>query len=89
MNESTNMPRLSGYPARKILVACQKCDLRVQYDRNAMLAVGGDRTLGELLDSVARRHGCALDDKPGVNVYDKCGANFPELPKLLKAAGRL
>jgi hypothetical protein len=54
-----------------------------------MLAAGGDRTLGELLDSIARRNGCALVDRPGFSPYQKCGACFPELPTLLKAAGRL
>ena len=28
--------RLSSYPYRKILVTCARCNLRVQYDRDAL-----------------------------------------------------
>ena len=30
--------RLSSYPYRKILVSCARCNLRVQCDRDALLA---------------------------------------------------
>ena len=83
-----DMRPLSGFPARKILVECTKCGLLVQYDRDAMLAAGGDRTLGELLDSYRAAAGCALVDRPGFSPYQKCGASFFELSALLKAAGR-
>ena len=36
---------LSDYPAAKVVVACLKCRLRVQYDRAAMIAASGDRPL--------------------------------------------
>jgi hypothetical protein len=80
---------LSDYPAAKIVVACLKCRLRVQYDRAAMLATGGDRPLPDLLTSIARRHGCALVDRPSADIYVRCGAAYPELPDLLRKAGQL
>ena len=85
---SYTLPLLSGYPARKIRVGCDKCGLDVQYDRDGLLAAGGDRPLGDLLNSIARRHGCALIDRPAVTPYNKCGAKFPELADILKRARR-
>ena len=85
----TDMPTLSTFPAHKVRVACDKCKLSVQYDRDAMLAAGGDRTLASLLDAIARRHGCERIGRVRVNIYDRCGAYFSELVDLLRASGRL
>ncbi len=80
---------LSDYPAAKFVVACLKCRLRVQYDRAAMLSAGGDRPLPDLLNSIARRHGCALVDRPSADIYVRWGAAYLELPDLLRKAGQL
>lgn len=79
---------LSSYPSDKIVVACKKCGMRKQFDKAAMLRAGGDRPLTLLLDEVARRSGCTLVDRPSVDIYDRCEANYPERVKLLKAAGK-
>ena len=69
---------LSNYPSPKILVACDKCGWRVQYDRKAMLRVGGgDRPLYSLLNEIARRQGCKRVDQKQTN--EPCAAVFPEL----------
>jgi hypothetical protein len=78
---------LSQFPGRKIRVACEKCPLTAQYDRDAMLASGGDRPLPGLLDEIARRMGCPRMDNPGVNSWDKCQAIYVEISALLKARG--
>jgi hypothetical protein len=86
----TDMPMLSTFPARKVRVACDKCRLNVQYDRNGLLAAGGDRTLASLLDDIVRRHGCGRRlDRERVNIFDRCGARFSELAPFLRAVGRL
>ncbi len=46
-NFSKGARRLSSYPYKKILVTCARCNLRVQYDRDALLmaaATAGFRT---------------------------------------------
>lgn len=52
-------PLLSSYPAAKVIVECDRCGMRAQYDKLSMLEVGGDRMLTLLFDDVARRKGCA------------------------------
>jgi hypothetical protein len=82
------MPLLSGYPARKIHDACDKCNLSVQYDRDALLEADGDRTLSHLT-AIARRHACALVYRPGFSPYNRCDVRFPQLPDLHMRTGRL
>ncbi len=72
---------LSEFPSDKIIISCEKCGLRKQYDRDAMLHAGGDRTLARLLEEIVARIGC-----PKVNtlsIYDRCGAKYEELVRLL------
>ncbi len=78
---------LSSYPADKIVVSCAKCGMRKQYDKAAMLKAGGDRKLTYLLDDIARRSGCTKLEQ-GADIYDRCGAIYPELAELLRKAGR-
>jgi hypothetical protein len=73
---------LSQYPARKVRVGCGRCGMSAKYDRDELIAVGGDRPLPLLLNQVAKRKGCPRAGKVGE--YDRCGAVFPELPRLLR-----
>ena len=50
--------RISDYPNEKIHFSCQKCGRTRQYDRDAMIQKGGDRTLAQLLDQVIDRMDC-------------------------------
>jgi hypothetical protein len=68
---------LSKYPAAKIIVECDKCGLRVQYDQLEMLEVGGDRPLPDLLSAIARRNGCDKFDRN--QMYDWCKAQYANL----------
>ena len=70
--------RLSSYPYRKILVTCARCNLRVQYDRDALLMAGGDRGLPDLLTQVAEKKGCPALSR-GADVYDRCLLMLPDL----------
>ena len=83
-----DMRPLSGSPARKILVECTKCGLLVQYDRDAMLAAGGDRTLGELLDSSRGGTVARWSTGRGFSPYQKCGASLlRNCPRCLRRRG--
>ena len=68
---------LSSYPEAKIIVACDKCGMRAQYDKAAMLAAGGDRPLTILLKEIARRKGCTKLDSP--HAYDQCRAMYANI----------
>ena len=81
------IPMLSSYPADKVVAACDKCGLRKQFDRAAMLRAGGDRPLGLLLDEIARRGNCPKQ-RNTADIYDRCGVLYPELVDLMKVAGR-
>lgn len=70
--------RLSSYPYKKILVTCARCNLRVRYDRDALLMTGGDRGLPDFLTQVAERKGCPALSR-GADVYDRCLLMLPEL----------
>ena len=70
--------RLSSYPYRKILLTCARCNLRVQYDRDALLMAGGDRGIPDFLTQVAERNGCPALSR-GADVYDRCLLKLPEL----------
>jgi hypothetical protein len=73
---------LSQYPARKVRIGCGRCGMSAKYDRDELIAVGGDRSLPLLITQIARRKGCPRTGKVGE--YDRCGAVFPELPQLLR-----
>ena len=75
------MPMLSEFPSDKVVISCDKCGLLKQYDRDAMLHAGGDRTLAHLLDEIVERVGCTKNQNR--NVYDRCGAQYDELLALL------
>ena len=79
------VPMLSSYPAHKILASCDKCGLRKQFDKSAMLKAGGDRPLGLLLDDIAVRANCPKR-KATADIYDRCGILYPELVRLMAAA---
>lgn len=73
---------LSEFPSNKVVVSCEKCRMRKQYDRDAMLRAGGDRTLAHLLEEIVARIEC-----PKVNtfsIYDRCAARYDELLALLR-----
>lgn len=72
---------LSEFPSNKVVVSCEKCGMRKQYDRHAMVRVGGDRTLAHLLDEIVARAGCTRINT--LSIYDRCGAKFGELSRLL------
>lgn len=74
---SNGAARLSAYPAGKVIVACEKCGRRVQYDKQAMLDAGGDRPLPHLLIEIIRRMGC--DKIRSTNIYDRCGAKYENI----------
>jgi len=75
------MSMLSEFPSDKIIVSCDKCGMRKQYDRDAMVRAGGDRTLALLLDAIVARIGCTRTNT--FNIYDRCGAKYEELVRLL------
>jgi hypothetical protein len=76
-NEFKGSAALSSYPEAKVIVACDKCGMRAQFDKAAMLAAGGDRPLTILLKEIAQRKGCAKLDSP--YVYDQCRAMYANL----------
>ncbi|MBA8906455.1 hypothetical protein [Aminobacter ciceronei] len=55
--------------------------MRKQFDRDAMVRAGGDRTLAHLLDEIVARAGCTKINT--LSVYDRCGAKYEELARLL------
>ena len=68
---------LSAYPAGKVILACDKCGLNVQYDKAAMLAAGGDRALPELRLEIARRKGCTKVDS--IYAFDQCRIKYANI----------
>ena len=82
----TGARKLADYPARKIVVACDRCGWRKQYDKAGMIIAGGaDRPLTLLLDAITRKQGCKLVDEPGPLAFDRCKALYSELADLLRA----
>jgi hypothetical protein len=73
---------LSAFPSKRIRVGCDRCSKSGTWDRDDMLAAGGDRALPRLLTEFARHLGCER-----IGAYDRCRATFPELPRLLREAG--
>jgi hypothetical protein len=56
--------------------------MSAKYDRDELIAVGGDRPLPLLLSQIAKRKSCPRAGEVGE--YDRCGAVFPELPRRLR-----
>jgi hypothetical protein len=54
--------------------------MSAKYNRDGLIAVGGDRPLPLLLSQITERKGCPRAGKVGE--YDRCWAIFPELPRL-------
>ena len=75
------MPMLSEFPSEKVIISCEKCGMWKQYDRDAMVRTGGDRTLAHLLDEIVARVGCPK--AKSLSVYDRCGAKYEELLTLM------
>jgi hypothetical protein len=67
---------LADYPAAKVIVACDDCGFRVQYDKLAMLKAGGDRPLTTLLTDIANRHGCKQPKLDRYNAWKHCKARY-------------
>lgn len=72
---------LSEYLSDKVIVSCEKCGIWKQYDRDAMVRTGGDRTLAHLLDEIVARAGCTKNQT--LSVYDRCGAKYEDLLRLM------
>lgn len=51
-------PLLSTYPDPKVRMACEPCQIEVQYDRDDCVAAGGDRSLLDFKDEVREKKGC-------------------------------
>lgn len=76
---------LSSYPATKVMVHCDVCGMRVQYDKQAMLAKGGDRRLLDLLDEIRQRKACPKMEA-GIDPFDRCRAVYANLVNAYKSA---
>jgi hypothetical protein len=73
--------KLADFPGRKIKVECERCGLRKQFDKAAMIVAGGaDRPPTLLIDEIARRSGCTLVDDPGPTAYDIARCAIPNSP---------
>lgn len=70
---------LADYPAPKVIVECELCEWRVQYDRQAMLDAGGDRPLTYLIDEIAQRHGCKFPTINQNKVQEHCKARYANI----------
>ncbi|MCX8254649.1 hypothetical protein RHAL1_00610 [Beijerinckiaceae bacterium RH AL1] len=70
--------RLSSYPYVTVRVACSRCPRRGAY-RLARLAdrYGAEITLPYLIEALAAD--CKLRDHRRLNLYDRCGAHFPDV----------
>lgn len=67
---------LADYPAAKIIIACEVCGWRAQYDRQAMLDAGGDRPLTTLRTDIAKRQGCKYPEIDPMDAWRHCKARF-------------
>ena len=61
---------LIDFAGRKVVVQCEACGLRKQYDADAMLARTGDIRLPELRLKLAVSEGCLRAPN---TFYDRCG----------------
>ena len=70
--------RLSEYPYVVVRVGCSKCHRQGAY-RLARLAdrYGAETTLPHLIEALAAD--CELREAKRPNIYDRCGAFFPDL----------
>jgi hypothetical protein len=76
---------LSEYPGPTVRVGCGRCGMSAKYNRDELIAAGGDRSLPLLLMQITERKGCPRAGKVGE--YDRCWATFPELARLLADRG--
>ncbi|RWF66825.1 hypothetical protein [Mesorhizobium sp.] len=70
---------LADYPVDKIIVECEICGWRVQYDKHAMLDTGGDRALTYLIDEIAQRQGCKFPEINPHRVQEHCRARYANI----------
>ncbi|MFN7023981.1 MAG: hypothetical protein ACK4QP_05580 [Pseudorhizobium sp.] len=64
---------LSDFPGGKIIVTCEQCGIRRQYDADEMKARTGDLGLPEVLPKLAGALGCKRVES---KFYDRCKMNF-------------
>lgn len=80
---------LSDYPAPKLIMSCELCGWRVQYDKQAMLDAGGDRSLPELKRDIANRHHCKQPGIDPMDAWKHCKASYENaVSGYQKAKGR-
>ena len=61
----TGARKLADYPGRKMIVACDRCGWRKQYDKAGMIIAGGaDRPLTLLVDAIARKKAASSSTSP-------------------------
>ncbi|RVC47557.1 hypothetical protein EN781_00015 [Mesorhizobium sp. M4A.F.Ca.ET.090.04.2.1] len=82
MSEKVERERIRGaayladYPADKIIVECEQCGWRAQFDKAAMIEAGGDRPMTHLLDDIARRKGCTRVALDMNDIKNHCRARY-------------
>ena len=59
-------------------VACRRCERRGRLSIARLIAEHGDGVLN-LRAIIA--HDCPRMQNPSASIYDRCGVNFPELPR--------
>lgn len=64
---------LTDFAGKKVIVQCEVCGLRKQYDADAMRARLGDIRLPELLVKLAVGEGCTRAYNA---FYDRCGLGY-------------
>lgn len=71
--------RLSSYPYVVVRIACSKCSRKGQY-RLARLAdgYGSEMTFPHLVEMLSAD--CKLRESSRIDIYNRCGAFFPDLP---------
>ena len=67
---------LADYPAPKLIMSCELCGWRVQYDKRAMLDAGGDRSLPDLIREVAGRNQCKQPMVDRMDAWKHCKARY-------------
>ena len=72
----TGAAYLADYPAAKVIIACDECGWRVQYDKQAMLDAGGDRPLTTLRTAIAARQGCKHPEVDAMDAWKHCKAKY-------------
>tara|TARA_R110000765_G_scaffold266176_1_gene365551 strand:- start:205 stop:465 length:261 start_codon:yes stop_codon:yes gene_type:complete len=72
-DDDTRDFHLADFAGRKVIVRCEACGLRRQYDADAMLARIGDVRLPELRLRLAMSEGCARVHN---TFHDRCGLSY-------------